>query len=72
MNSGTPPRIVDHLNTSMRKDLDDEDFQAWLSERGVETMHGSPEAFGEFLRSETERWERSCGIRAHASSERSG
>ena len=54
--AGTPKEIVDRLNTSIRTVLDDQEFQAWLSERGVETMHGSPEAFGEFLRSETERW----------------
>ncbi|NLD67855.1 MAG: tripartite tricarboxylate transporter substrate binding protein, partial [Limnobacter sp.] len=54
--AGTPEEIVDRLNTSIRTVLDDEEFQAWLTERGVETMHGSPEAFGEFLRSETKRW----------------
>ncbi|HRO60367.1 MAG TPA: tripartite tricarboxylate transporter substrate binding protein [Burkholderiaceae bacterium] len=56
--AGTPPEIVDRLNRSVRQVLDDEGFHAWLSERGVDTMHGSPEAFGEFLRSETERWGR--------------
>lgn len=54
--TGTPREIVDTLNRNIHKVLDDEAFKTWLSEQGVDTMHGSPEAFDEFLRSETERW----------------
>lgn len=54
--AGTPAAIVEKLNTSIRKVLDEPEFRAWLAERGVETMHGTPQTFADFLKSETKRW----------------
>ena len=54
--AGTPEPIIDKLNASIRKVLSDEEFRAWLVERGVETMDGTPAEFGSFLKTESERW----------------
>lgn len=54
--AGTPKDIVRKLNSEMLKAIQAPDFQAQLAKMGVTPMPGSPDEFGKFIASETERW----------------
>lgn len=54
--AGTPKDIVRKLNSEMLKAIQAPDFQAQLAKMGVTPMPGSPDEFGRFIASETERW----------------
>jgi tripartite-type tricarboxylate transporter receptor subunit TctC len=53
---GTPPEIVDRLNTEINKALTNPDAQKILAGMGVRTKPGSPQAFGDFLQAESAKW----------------
>ena len=54
----TPADIVGHLNREVNAGLDDRDVHARLSEMGGTVLGGSPDAFMQLLRAETEKWAR--------------
>jgi tripartite-type tricarboxylate transporter receptor subunit TctC len=52
----TPPAVVAKLNTALVAVLNDADVRAKLKQSGVTPSPGTPEQFGEYLRSETARY----------------
>ncbi|MDB5806660.1 MAG: putative exported protein [Betaproteobacteria bacterium] len=54
--AGTPKEIVNKLNAEFIKALNMPDVKSRLSESGVEIGSGSPQQFGEFIRTETVKW----------------
>jgi tripartite-type tricarboxylate transporter receptor subunit TctC len=55
---GTPPEIVRRLNREINAGLASAKIQAQLTELGVTPLITSPDAFGTFVRAETEKWEK--------------
>jgi len=55
---GTPDSIINQLNASMVKILNDSEFKERMTSMGVDTMPSTPNEFKEYLESETERWAR--------------
>lgn len=53
---GTSKAIVDRLNSEITKALDTPDLKQRLAELGSAPVHGTPEQFGAFIKSETGRW----------------
>jgi len=53
-----PRELVDRLNAETLKALGHPAVRDRLSEQGVETLGGTPEAFAAFIRSEIIKWER--------------
>jgi tripartite-type tricarboxylate transporter receptor subunit TctC len=53
---GTPKDIVDKLNTTITAGLHDPELLARLKNIGGEPMPMTPDQFGKFLASETEKW----------------
>lgn len=53
---GTPPDIVARLNKEIDEILKDPDVKAKLNTAGLEPVGGSPQAFRDLIRSESERW----------------
>jgi len=53
---GTPPEIVDTLNTAVNAVLADPKLEARLAELGGEPMPMMPTQFGKFIADETEKW----------------
>ena len=67
MPAKTPKEIVARLNAETNKALADPAVSERLAEMGVVTAAGTPEQFGGFLRSETDKWAtviKRSGIRA--------
>jgi len=63
----TPREIVQRLNTEVQKALADGNVRARLAELGVSTEPRTPEQFGAYLRSETQKWNdlvKRTGLRA--------
>jgi tripartite-type tricarboxylate transporter receptor subunit TctC len=56
--SGTPQPIVAALNSVMRKALSDPTTVKSLAAAGMEPATSTPEAFGDFIKAEIERWTR--------------
>lgn len=56
--AGTPKPIIDKLSRSMNNALKDPDLLKKLQAQGLEVRGGSPDDFGRFIKSETERWAR--------------
>lgn len=54
--SGTPPAIVKYLNAEVEQILKEPATQQKLLQMGAVPVGGSPEAFGKFIQTETERW----------------
>lgn len=52
----TPPDIVKQLNAELNKVLADPEVRAALVKQGGEPVGGTPEAFNDFIKKETERW----------------
>jgi tripartite-type tricarboxylate transporter receptor subunit TctC len=54
----TPRAIVLRLNAEITKALAMPDVKSFLATQGLEPAAGSPEQFGAYIRSETEKWSR--------------
>ncbi|MDB5999035.1 MAG: tripartite tricarboxylate transporter substrate binding protein [Rhizobacter sp.] len=54
--TGTPQSVIDRLNTEINKALDDTALRDSLTAQGLQVVGGTPAAFGEFVRKDTERW----------------
>jgi tripartite-type tricarboxylate transporter receptor subunit TctC len=54
--AGTPRPVIDRLNAEFVKALKDPEVVKRLSDQGIDTVGGSPEAFAQFIQSETARW----------------
>ncbi|CAN5777454.1 tripartite tricarboxylate transporter substrate-binding protein [soil metagenome] len=54
--AGTPPEVVNRLNTEISKILARPEIAKKLQEIGLEIMGGSPAHFSDFIRSENARW----------------
>lgn len=52
----TPGPIVQRLSVEIGRSLDNPDLQAKLGASGARAVSSKPEAFAEFIRSETKRW----------------
>jgi tripartite-type tricarboxylate transporter receptor subunit TctC len=52
----TPQPIVQRLSAEIARALDNPDLQAKLAASGARAVSSKPEAFAEFIRSETKRW----------------
>ena len=53
--AGTPDAVVDKINADLRQALKDEEFMAQITKTGVSVSASSPEAFGQFLRQESDK-----------------
>ena len=65
--AGTPPEIVQRLNTEMVKILNSAEIKERFGKVGVDVVAGTPEHFARFLKSEVDRWAkvvRDAGIKA--------
>lgn len=58
MPQGTPADIVRRLNREINAGLASTKIQSQLTELGSTPLVTSAEAFGAFMRSETEKWEK--------------
>ena len=56
--AGTPPDVLARLNAELNKILRDPDVKQKFADQGVEPAGGSPERFGEHLRTQIEKWGR--------------
>ena len=56
--SGTSPEVVARLNGETRKAIGARDSREKLEALGYEVVGGTPEEFGELIRSESAKWER--------------
>jgi tripartite-type tricarboxylate transporter receptor subunit TctC len=54
--AGTPATIVNALNTEIGKMLTSPELSTILANEGAEAATMTPQAFGDMMRSETERW----------------
>jgi tripartite-type tricarboxylate transporter receptor subunit TctC len=54
--AGTPPEIVARLNAAFTKALKDKAVIARLAALGTDSVPSTPEAFGAYIRSESEKW----------------
>jgi tripartite-type tricarboxylate transporter receptor subunit TctC len=54
--AGTPPEVVQRLNTEMVKILNTAEVKERFGKTGVEVATGTPDQFSRFLRSEVDRW----------------
>lgn len=54
--AGTPRPIVDRLNQIMSKSLDTPELKQRLAALGSDPVHGTPDAFGQFIQSEITKW----------------
>ena len=54
----TPRAIVQRVNADIRAELSDKDMRAQLEAQGLEPAGGTPEALGQHIRAEIERWRR--------------
>jgi tripartite-type tricarboxylate transporter receptor subunit TctC len=64
--TGTPTDIVARLHADMVKALHHPDVEQHLAEQGATAIGNTPEAFGRYIASETEKWKRvlpSSGVR---------
>src|SRR4051812_49235380 len=65
--AGTPPDIVQRLNTEVTKILKSDEVKDRFGKAGVEVVAGTPEQFSTFLKSEVARWAKvvqDAGIKA--------
>jgi tripartite-type tricarboxylate transporter receptor subunit TctC len=53
---GTPPAIIDKLNTAVAAAIADPDTKARLAKLGFETKQMKPAEFGKLISDETEKW----------------
>lgn len=53
---GTPPEIVDRLNTEINAVLAEPGIKARLANLGLEPLYGSPGDFGKYIADDTDKW----------------
>jgi tripartite-type tricarboxylate transporter receptor subunit TctC len=53
---GTPPAVIERLNTALNKILQDPEVKKNLDQQGMVPTGGTPEKFGQRIRGEYERW----------------
>ncbi len=53
---GTPKAIIERVNGVLQQAMKSEEFKGVFVAQGVETMSGSPEDFGVFLKEESAKW----------------
>jgi len=53
---GTPPAVIDRLNSALNKILQDPDVKKNLEQQGMIPTGGTPAKFGQRIRSEYDRW----------------
>ncbi|MEO7404230.1 MAG: tripartite tricarboxylate transporter substrate-binding protein, partial [Burkholderiales bacterium] len=56
--AGTPRAIIDRLHAEVGKAARDPAYRQAMAAIGVEAVSSSPEEFGAFVRTETEKWRR--------------
>ncbi len=56
--AGIPKPIVERINREMRRVLNETEMKARLFAMGSASVHGTPEQFGAFIRSEIQKWAR--------------
>ena len=56
--AGTPQPIVDKISKAANMALKDSELLKELQQQGLDARGGSPDDFGRFIKSETERWAR--------------
>ena len=56
--AGTPPDIISRLNAVLNQGLERADIREAFERQGLQTAASSPQAFGQFIASEIERWAR--------------
>jgi tripartite-type tricarboxylate transporter receptor subunit TctC len=54
--AGTPQPIIDKLSKATNEALKDPSVLKQLHTQGLDALGGTPEEFGAFIKSETERW----------------
>jgi len=54
--AGTPKPVIDKLSKAANEALQDPETLKALHAQGLDALGGSPEDFGRFIKSETERW----------------
>jgi len=54
--AGTPRPIVERLNTEINRIIKEPDIRAKLTQQGIATVGGTPEAFGAYISAEIKRW----------------
>jgi len=54
--AGTPPEIVNKLNTEVLKVMESPDVQKRMESEGARYTRKTPDEFGQFVRAETVKW----------------
>ncbi|HEY6259807.1 MAG TPA: tripartite tricarboxylate transporter substrate binding protein [Xanthobacteraceae bacterium] len=54
--SRTPPDIINAINQAFNKAIDDPRVRAHMDDLGIKLLGGTPDQFGQRIRSEIERW----------------
>lgn len=54
--TGTPPALIDRLNSATRKIAADQQYRALIQSLGTDVASSSPEAFSVFVRDDVARW----------------
>lgn len=54
--AGTPPWIVERLNSALNRILRSPDTRAWLERQGLEPIGGTPQAFDSEIRADLDKW----------------
>ena len=65
--AGTAPEIIAKLNAEINKGIKQPDVAKRLAAEGAETVGGTPEEFGTFIKAETARWAKvlkAAGVKA--------
>lgn len=55
--AGTPPDVINRLNTELNKALKSPEVQERLAKQGAETLGSTPAEYGAYIASELKRWE---------------
>jgi tripartite-type tricarboxylate transporter receptor subunit TctC len=54
--AGTPPAVVDRLNKALNESLNRPDIKEKIIGLGMEPGHTSPDEFGRFMKTESDKW----------------
>lgn len=54
--AGTPKEVIDKLNAEINKALRDKTSQQKLADQGADVLGGTPEQFGQLIKTEITRW----------------
>ena len=58
----TPPQVVIEINNKINKILNSPAARDWFGAKGYEIAGGTPGAFGEFLRAESDKWRKAAKL----------